>query len=617
MHRSGVWWALSVAVALGQGASASDRKTVSSIEDLPRHTYPVQGDVLAFLTQTPAAFQASAAPVRADVDHVLATYDVSDHATLRDMLRARLAIEMASGRDDASALLTIDAILAADDKAQARLTGQLTEQAFLRARLVTHDAPGVCPAGFAALYAGALSPLPWTVVGAELKNQKGFTQIVTPTFLSGLVGAELQPTLDHEHALTDKPMWSLLAARTRLDVSVPCRAQIVAALTAYIRQHDVAKADIWAARTVTLPSSAKLTPVTVAIWDSGFEGALFPRQLLTGDGGDPVAGPAYDVDYKPTTGELIPLTASQTAAYPGLVADVQSISDLEGGIDSPGAAAFRAKVAALPAPRMQALVEQVRVATAYMHGTHVAGIAALGNPAIRLVSARLTYDSRPVPAPPTDEMMRRNVKMYADEAAWFRTHGVRVVNMSWWNRPSSYEDDLAKNGLGGTVEERRRLARRYFNIERDALYAAIKGSPDILFVTIAGNNNANNVFEETIPSSFQLPNLLVVGAVDQAGERTPFTSTGQNIGVYADGLEVESTVPGGARVKMSGTSMAAPEVTNLAAKILAVRPELSPPQLIEAIEKNSEAGSEPTIRLIDPRRTMATLCGSECRQGAQ
>jgi len=86
---------------------------------------------------------------------------------------------------------------------------------------------------------------------------------------------------------------------------------------------------------------------------------------------------------------------------------------------------------------------------------------------------------------------------------------------------------------------------------------------------------AFNVF---VPAAFELPNLLVVGAVDQAGRRTSFTSMGKNVVVYGNGFEVDSFVPGGQRMKMSGTSMASPHVTNLAAKLVALKPQLTPPK---------------------------------------
>ena len=99
----------------------------------------------------------------------------------------------------------------------------------------------------------------------------------------------------------------------------------------------------------------------------------------------------------------------------------------------------------------------------------------------------------------------------------------------------------------------------------------------------------------------------MVGAVDQAGQQTNFTSTGQNIGVYANGYEVESVVPGGAKVHMSGTSMAAPEVTNLAAKLLAVNPKLTPVQVIAIITRTADAGESPAIRRINLKLAVASV----------
>ena len=48
----------------------------------------------------------------------------------------------------------------------------------------------------------------------------------------------------------------------------------------------------------------------------------------------------------------------------------------------------------------------------------------------------------------------------------------------------------------------------------------------------------------------------------------------------------ESYLPGGDRVALSGTSMSSPQVTGLAAKMLAVNPRLTPPQLIGIITRD-------------------------------
>ena len=589
-----------VILAAAGTACAQPKKIVRSIDDLPQKTYPVPGSVADILKAPPASFEAIAAPVRADIDRLLADDDIVDSATLRGLLQAKLGGQIASGMEDRAALATIAALRSHQDKAEARLITGLAPQAFLEARLADHTAPGICPHDFQAVYAKKLDALPWPVVGAAETRLKGLAQVATANFLIGMVAHDIQPALERTHALSSILAWQLLGARVNMDVIVPCRAEIAAATGAYVSAHAVQKSDIWAAREAALPATG-LSPVPVAIWDSGFDAKLFPGQLLRAHDGTPITGPTYDVDYRPASGPLATLSADDKAAYDQVVSDANGISDLQTGIDSPAAAAFRKRAAAMSPAQMQAFMQRFGAVESYMHGTHVAGIAARGNPAIRLVNARVTYDTRPVPTPPSDELMQRMAASYAETVAWFRSHHIRVVNMSWWNRPSNYEDDLEKNGIGKTAEARKALARHYFTIERDALYNALKSAPDILFVTIAGNNDSDNAFEETIPSSFRLPNLLVVGAVDQAGQQTNFTSTGQNIGVYADGYQVESVVPGGAKLRLSGTSMAAPEVTNLAAKLLAVNPKRTPEQLIAIITRTADPGETPAIRRINPR----------------
>jgi len=182
------------------------------------------------------------------------------------------------------------------------------------------------------------------------------------------------------------------------------------------------------------------------------------------------------------------------------------------------------------------------------------------------------------------------------------------VNMSWGGSLSDVEAALEANNAGGTPEERKALAREIFEIGKSGLREAMRNAPEVLFVTSAGNSDNDVEFDEVIPSSFELPNLMVVGAVDQAGDETSFTSFGK-VDVYANGFNVESYVPGGKKLKMSGTSQASPNVVNLAAKILAVRPELTPTQVRELIVKGSdekEAG-ERAIRLINPKQTMDLL----------
>jgi subtilisin family serine protease len=181
--------------------------------------------------------------------------------------------------------------------------------------------------------------------------------------------------------------------------------------------------------------------------------------------------------------------------------------------------------------------------------------------------------------------------------------------MSWSYALKEVENNLELNGIAKDAIERAALARTIFAILNAALFDALKSAPDILFVAAAGNYDSDLAFDERIPSSFELPNLLIVGAVDQAGEPTGFTSYGKTVQVYANGFEVECYVPGGQRPKMSGTSISSPNVANLAGKILTIKPNLTPAGITALIKKGVTpvAGSKKPIPLIDPKRTLSLI----------
>jgi len=102
-------------------------------------------------------------------------------------------------------------------------------------------------------------------------------------------------------------------------------------------------------------------------------------------------------------------------------------------------------------------------------------------------------------------------------------------------------------------------------------------------------------------------NLITVGAVDQAGEETSFTSYGKTVVLDADGYQVESYLPGGTRVKLSGTSMASPNVANLAGKLIALDPKLTPEQTIALMEQGATASADGRMHVIDPKASVELL----------
>jgi subtilisin family serine protease len=126
----------------------------------------------------------------------------------------------------------------------------------------------------------------------------------------------------------------------------------------------------------------------------------------------------------------------------------------------------------------------------------------------------------------------------------------------------------------------------------------------MLFITAAGNSNEDASFTEDIPAGIVLPNLMTVGAVDKAGDEASFTSYGPTVVVHANGYQVESIIPGGDKLAESGTSMASPQVANLAAKILAVAPKLKPSEVIAIIRDTAEKTPDGRRTLVNPRKAL-------------
>ena len=252
-------------------------------------------------------------------------------------------------------------------------------------------------------------------------------------------------------------------------------------------------------------------------------------------------------------------------------------------------------------------IEEINLVGNWMHGTHVAGIAVAGNPYARIVVARIEFGHtiRPDPCPSQElaERDARNMQIYVD---FMRKNDVRVVNMSWGGSVKGIEEDLELCGIGKTPDERKAIARKYFDLQKNALAKAFASAPDILFVAAAGNANSDSTFAEQIPAAIDAPNLLTVGAVDKAGDEASFTSYGPTVVVHANGYQVESVIPGGDKLAESGTSMASPQVANLAGKILAVNPSLKPKDVIALIRDTAEKTADGRRTLVNPKKAVDT-----------
>ncbi len=214
----------------------------------------------------------------------------------------------------------------------------------------------------------------------------------------------------------------------------------------------------------------------------------------------------------------------------------------------------------------------------YGHGTHVAGIAAarinngIGVAGMAGLATIMSVDVFPSTGFGTYEDLIRAM-IYATD------NGARVINMSLGATSYSLGEEMAVD------------------------YAWSHG---VVVVAAAGNTGANIYYYPAAHS-----HAIAVAATDASDNRAGFSNWGDFVDVAAPGVNVWSTYRGGGYGMMTGTSMATPHVSGLAALILSLNPDLTPDQVRALIEQNADdlgtAGWDPYFGYgrINARRALA------------
>ena len=177
------------------------------------------------------------------------------------------------------------------------------------------------------------------------------------------------------------------------------------------------------------------------------------------------------------------------------------------------------------------------------HGTHVAGIlaatanngigiaGAVGNLPIKIMSLK-ALGGGTASSPGTGSMFQ------TIKAIQYATNmGADICNLSWGN--STYSS---------------------------ALEQAIRES-NMLFVAAAGNTGSNNNSSPVYPASLPLDNIISVTGMNKKGELAEFANYGtSSVDMAAPAEQITSTIVG-TYASMSGTSMAVPHVSAVAAML--------------------------------------------------
>lgn len=187
----------------------------------------------------------------------------------------------------------------------------------------------------------------------------------------------------------------------------------------------------------------------------------------------------------------------------------------------------------------------------YGHGTHVAGIIAASNNSLGVLGVSPGVSLYGVKV--LDSNGNGNYSDVIEGIEWSITNQMKIINLSF-------------SGVNASQTLQMAVDKAY--------------NSGILLVASAGNQGYDRKGNITYPAAYD--SVLSVGAVNELNARAEFSSVGRSLDLMAPGVNIESTVPFGYGFD-SGTSMAAPHVTGIAALLWQTKPELTNIQVRDSL----------------------------------
>lgn len=195
------------------------------------------------------------------------------------------------------------------------------------------------------------------------------------------------------------------------------------------------------------------------------------------------------------------------------------------------------------------------------HGTHVAGIiGARGNNGLGI--SGICWNTKLMP-----------LKFTNDQGYGSTSDAIRAIDYAIDMKLRGENILVINNSWGGGDNSQ---------FLKEAIERANKAG--ILFVAAAGNDGLDIDRYPFYPASFDLENVISVGAIDCQASLASFSNYGINsVDITAPGDAILSTLPGDNYGPLTGTSMAAPHVTGSIGLIQALGTDYSHLEIKEAV----------------------------------
>jgi serine protease len=192
------------------------------------------------------------------------------------------------------------------------------------------------------------------------------------------------------------------------------------------------------------------------------------------------------------------------------------------------------------------------------HGTHVAGtIAAIGDNEVGVVGVNRNGALR-----------LHIVKVFGASGGWI-----------WGSTLIAAADECVEND--STIISMSLGGPSYSNAEESA-FNRMYNEKNILIVAAAGNDGSTS---KSYPASYS--SVISVGAINRTKQLATFSQRNDQVDLVAPGVDIKSTFPGGIYQELSGTSMATPHVSGVAALVWSHFPEKTAQEIRKALEDSA------------------------------